>query len=121
MKRLLIIEDEKKTANSLKQGLEEHNYIVDTAADGISGKKLAMEQKYDLVISDIILPGMDGREICKQLRQAQVQTPILMLTALGSIDDKVEGFDAGADDYLVKPFEFKELLARIKVLLKRHG
>jgi len=119
MQRLLIIEDEVKTARSVKQGLEEHNYHVEVAYDGNVGSKMAMRGNYDLIISDIILPGINGIELCKQLRLANVQTPVLMLTALGTIADKVEGFDSGADDYLPKPFEFQELLARIKALLKR--
>lgn len=120
MQRLLIIEDEIKTARSVKQGLEEHNYHVEVAYDGTVGSKMALRGNYDLIISDIILPGINGIELCKQLRLAEIQTPILMLTALGTIADKLEGFDSGADDYLPKPFEFKELLARIKALLKRN-
>ena len=120
MQRLLIIEDEVKTARSVKQGLEEHNYQVEVAYDGTVGSKMALRGNYDLIISDIVLPGMNGIELCKQLRMAQIQTPVLMLTALGTIADKIEGFDSGADDYLPKPFEFKELLARIKALLKRN-
>lgn len=120
MQRLLIIEDEVKTARSVKQGLEEHHYHVEVAYDGNVGSKMALRGDYDLIISDIVLPGINGIEICKQLRLAHVQTPVLMLTALGTIADKIEGFDSGADDYLPKPFEFKELLARIKALLKRN-
>lgn len=120
MQRLLIIEDEIKTARSVKQGLEEHNYHVDLAYDGTVGSKMALRGNYDLIISDIVLPGINGIELCRQLRKAELQTPILMLTALGTIADKLEGFDSGADDYLPKPFEFQELLARIKALLKRN-
>lgn len=120
MQRLLIIEDEVKTARSVKQGLEEHNYHVEVAYDGNVGSKMALRGNYDLIISDIVLPGLNGIEICKQLRLAHVETPVLMLTALGTITDKLEGFDSGADDYLAKPFEFQELLARIKALLKRN-
>lgn len=120
MQRVLIIEDEVKTARSVKQGLEEHNYNVDVAYDGTIGARMALQGNYDLIITDIVLPGVNGIEICKQLRLAQVQTPVLMLTALGNIADKIEGFDSGADDYLPKPFEFQELLARIKALLKRN-
>lgn len=120
MQKLLVIEDEVKTARSVKQGLEEHNYLVEVAYDGTSGSKMALRGNYDLIISDVVLPGMSGTEICKQLRLAHVQTPVLMLTALGTIADKLEGFDSGADDYLAKPFEFQELLARIKALLKRN-
>jgi DNA-binding response OmpR family regulator len=120
MQRLLIIEDEVKTARSVKQGLEEHNYSVDVAYDGTTGSKMALRGNYDLIISDIILPGISGIELCRQLRKAEIETPVLMLTALGTIADKLEGFDSGADDYLPKPFEFQELLARIKALLKRN-
>lgn len=121
MQRLLIIEDEVKTARSVKQGLEEHNYIVEVAYDGSIGSKMAIQGNYDLIISDIMLPGMNGIEICRRLREAGIQAPVLMLTALGSVADKVEGFDSGADDYLSKPFEFRELLVRIKALLKRNS
>jgi two-component system, OmpR family, copper resistance phosphate regulon response regulator CusR len=117
--RLLLIEDEPKTVQSLKQGLEENGYVVDVAYDGLIGKQLALRNTYHLIISDIIVPGINGLELCRELRKADDQTPILMLTALGTTDDKVVGFDAGADDYLVKPFEFKELMARVRALTKR--
>lgn len=116
---LLLIEDEPKTVQSLKQGLEENGYAVDVAYDGLIGKQLAMRNSYHLIVSDIIIPGINGVELCRELRKAGNETPILMLTALGTTDDKVVGFDAGADDYLVKPFEFKELLARVRALTKR--
>ncbi len=116
---LLLIEDEPKTVQSLKQGLEENGYTVDVAYDGLIGKQLAMRNSYHLIVSDIIIPGINGVELCRELRKAGNETPILMLTALGTTDDKVVGFDAGADDYLVKPFEFKELLARVRALTKR--
>lgn len=116
---LLLIEDEPKTLQSLKQGLEENGYSVDVAYDGLIGKQLAMRNSYHLIVSDIIIPGINGVELCRELRKAGNETPILMLTALGTTDDKVVGFDAGADDYLVKPFEFKELLARVRALTKR--
>lgn len=119
MQRLLVIEDEVKTARSIKQGLEEHNYFVELAYDGSIGLKLAQSGQFDLIITDIILPQINGIELCRKLRETNDQTPILMLTALGTIADKVEGFDSGADDYLSKPFEFLELLVRIKALLKR--
>jgi two-component system copper resistance phosphate regulon response regulator CusR len=119
MQRLLIIEDEIKTAQSLKQGLEEHQYKVEIVNNGTLGKEIAMNEKFDVIITDIILPGINGIDLCRQLRDAKVLTPILMLTALSTVDDKVEGFNSGADDYLAKPFEFKELLARIRALLKR--
>lgn len=119
--KILLIEDEVKTAHYLKKGLEENGFEVESAMDGKIGLHLALENSYQLVIMDIILPGMDGREICKTLRKASIDTPILMLTALGSTKEIVVGFDVGADDYLVKPFEFQELLARIKALTKRHS
>ena len=116
---LLLIEDEPKTVQSLKQGLEENGYAVDVAYDGLMGRQLAMRNSYHLIVSDIIIPGINGVELCRELRKAGNETPILMLTALGTTDDKVLGFDAGADDYLVKPCEFKELLARVRALTKR--
>ena len=117
--KLLLIEDEPKTVQSLKQGLEEDGYEVDIAYDGLIGKQLAKNNTYQLIISDIIIPGINGIELCKEIRSSGDDTPILMLTALGTTDDKVTGLDAGADDYLVKPFEFKELLARVRALTKR--
>jgi len=119
MIKILLIEDEPKTVQSLKQGLEENHYTVDVAYDGIMGKQLATRTAYQLIISDIIIPGMNGLELCKLLRSEGVQTPILMLTALSTTDDKLVGFEAGADDYLAKPFDFKEFLARVKALIKR--
>ncbi len=118
---LLLIEDEPKTVQSLRQGLEENGYAVDIAYDGLMGKQLAVRNSYHLIISDIIMPGLNGLELCRELRQGGNQTPILMLTALSTTDDKVVGLDAGADDYLVKPFEFKEFLARVRALTKRGG
>ncbi len=118
---LLLIEDEPKTVLSLRQGLEENGYSVDIAYDGLMGKQLASRNNYHLIVSDIIMPGLNGLELCRELRHGGNQTPILMLTALGTTDDKVVGFDAGADDYLVKPFEFKEFLARVRALTKRGG
>lgn len=117
--KLLLVEDEVKTANSLKQGLEENGYRVDVAMDGESGLKLSLNNVYDLIVCDIILPKLNGLEICKQNREQNKTTPILLLTALSSVDEKVTGFEAGADDYLVKPFAFRELLVRINSLLKR--
>jgi two-component system copper resistance phosphate regulon response regulator CusR len=117
--KILLVEDEKKTVQYIKKGLEENGYEIDTAEDGLEGKKLAFANHYNLVITDVIMPGINGRELCKQLRAGQIDTPILMLTALGETDDVVEGLDSGADDYLAKPFEFKELLARIRALTKR--
>lgn len=120
MMRILIIEDDLRVAELLQRGLEEHGFTTTIAYDGISGKKLALQNVYDLIITDIILPKMDGIDICKYVRQAKPDTPIIMLTALGTTDDKIDGFDAGADDYLVKPFEMRELVARMRVLLSRN-
>lgn len=117
--KLLLIEDEPKTVQSLKQGLEEQGYEVDVAYDGLMGQHLARRNEYQLLITDIILPGLNGIELSRELRKTGLQTPILMLTALGSVDEKVLGFEAGADDYLVKPFAFAELLARVRALTKR--
>lgn len=117
--KILLIEDEPKTIQYIKKGLEENGYEVDAATDGVTGKHLALSNQYQLIITDIMLPGLDGKSLCIQLRKADILTPILMLTALGTTDEIVSGFDCGADDYLVKPFEFKELLARIKALIKR--
>ncbi|ACT91722.1 response regulator [Dyadobacter fermentans] len=117
--KLLLIEDEPKTLQSIRQGLEENGYEVDIAYDGLIGKQLARGNVYQLIISDIIIPGINGIELCREIRSWGDETPILMLTALGTTDDKVTGLDAGADDYLVKPFEFKELLARVRALTKR--
>src|SRR5262245_31303215 len=108
---ILLIEDEPKTQAYIKQGLEENGYEVDAASDGMEGRAKAMEGVYNLIISDIVLPGLSGLDLCRHLRQHQNQTPLLMLTALGGVRHVVEGLDGGADDYLVKPFEFTELLA----------
>ncbi|WP_461072923.1 response regulator transcription factor [Spirosoma horti] len=119
--RILIIEDEVKTVQSIKQGLEEHQWDVDVAYDGTMGFQLATRSPYALIITDIILPGMNGLELCQKLREANISTPILMLTALGTTEDKVVGLDAGADDYLIKPFEFRELMARVRALTRRNN
>lgn len=116
---LLIVEDEKKIANALKKGLSENGYHVEMAFDGLIGRKLFLSHSYDLVILDINLPGLNGYELCKIIRNHNQQVPVIMLTALSSTEDKIEGFDAGADDYVIKPFEFKELQVRIRALLKR--
>ncbi len=118
---ILIIEDDHRLANIIKRGLEENQFTAAVAYDGETGLKLALSNDYSLLISDIILPGVNGLELCRKIRASKPHIPILMLTALGTTDDKVEGFDAGADDYLVKPFELRELLARIRALLKRAG
>ncbi len=117
--RILLIEDEIKTLQSLRQGLEEHGWTVNTASDGLFGLRLAQQSDYDVIVSDITMPGMSGLELCRKLRAGSLATPILLLTALSQTDDKVTGLDAGADDYLAKPFEFKELVARIKALARR--
>lgn len=118
---ILVIEDEKRVADLLKIGLEENGYQVMVAYDGEMGLRLFQNNAFQLVISDIILPKLNGFEVCQQIRKTDDQIPILMLTALGTADDKLEGFDVGADDYMVKPFDFRELLARVRVLLKRRA
>lgn len=119
MYKILIIEDEQRVATLLQAGLEEKGYSCLVAYDGVMGLKLFRSNTVDLIISDVILPKKDGFEVCKEIRNENPNIPILMLTALGSTDDKLDGFDSGADDYMVKPFDFRELYARIKVLLKR--
>ena len=120
MIRILVIEDEKRVADLLKIGLEENGYQAVVAYDGEMGLRLFQSDSFHMIISDIILPRLNGFELCREIRKADAQIPILMLTALGAADDKLEGFDMGADDYMVKPFDFRELLARVKVLLRRH-
>lgn len=117
--RILIIEDEHKIANSIKKGLEQELFAVDVAFTGTEGYDLASTEDYDLIILDLMLPGMNGIQICTKLRAEQIHTPILMLTAKGQVQDKVAGLNAGADDYLTKPFAFEELLARVKALNRR--
>ncbi len=119
MTRILVVEDEQRVAELLKVGLEDSGYQVSVAFDGEMGLRLFRASRFDLVISDIILPKMNGFELTKEVRQLNPDIPVLMLTALGTTDDKLDGFDAGADDYMVKPFDFRELDARIRVLLKR--
>jgi len=118
---ILVIEDEPKVAAFIKQGLEEQASFVTIASDGFMGQKLATENKYDAIVLDLMLPYINGIDLCKKLRTQGIRTPILMLTALNTTDNKVAGFDAGADDYLVKPFEFKELTARLKAITKRNN
>ncbi len=117
--RILLIEDDKKISSALSRGLKAEGYAVDTAIDGISGENLAQINKYDLIIMDIMLPKQDGFQTCANLRKNKVLTPILMLTALDDVSDKIKGLDQGADDYLSKPFHFGELLARIRALIRR--
>lgn len=116
--RILIVEDEPKVAFFIKNGLEENQYTADIAYDGVSAEKLARQYEYNLFILDIIIPGIGGLDLCKKLRSLYPDVPVLMLTALGTTEDKLAGFDAGANDYLVKPFEFRELIARVRVLLR---
>ncbi len=118
--RILVVEDEIKMASFIRRGLVEEHYAVDVAADGVDGIHRAEHEPYDLVILDIMLPGKDGIAICRELRQKRVTVPILLLTARDTVGDKVRGLDAGADDYLAKPFHFEELLARIRSLLRRN-
>jgi two-component system, OmpR family, response regulator len=117
--KILIVEDEHRIANALKVGLNDEKYVVDVVYTGIEGYDLASTNDYDLIILDIMLPGLSGTEICKKLRLNNIDTPIIMLTALGQVQDKVNGLEIGADDYLTKPFSFVELLARIKAISKR--
>jgi len=117
--RILVVEDEHKIANSIKKGLEQERYAVDVAYTGREGFDLAVGETYDVIILDIMMPDMGGIEICKNLREQKIHTPILMLTAKGQLNDKIQGLNSGADDYLVKPFAFEELLARLKALGRR--
>ena len=117
--RILIVEDEHKIANSIRKGLKQESWAVDVAFGGTEGFDLASTEDYDLIILDVLLPGIGGIEICKKLRKQNIHVPILLLTAKGQTMDKVEGLDAGADDYLTKPFAFEELLARIRALVRR--
>lgn len=117
--KILVIEDEPKVASFIKRGLEDLEHEVEVVYDGMFGKKLATTKSFDIIIMDIIIPFINGIELCKQVKQEKPNIPVLMLTALGTTGDKLAGFDAGADDYLVKPFEFAELVARLKALTKR--
>ena len=117
--RVLVVEDEVKMASLLKRGLEEEGYAVDIASDGLTGVWMGTEHPYDAVVLDVMLPDMDGFGVCKKLREAGRWSPILMLTARDGVEDRVAGLDAGADDYLTKPFSFAELLARLRALLRR--
>ena len=117
--KILLVEDEPKVAAFLHQGLTEQQYVVDLAPDGLVGLRMALANSYDLLILDTLLPSLNGLEVCRQVRAQNTAVPILMLTALGETDDKIRGLDAGADDYLVKPFAFQELLARIRALARR--
>lgn len=118
--RILIVEDEKKVASFIKKGLEEEYFAADVALDGKEGMKMATSEEYDAIIMDIMLPFIDGISLLKEIRKREIVTPVLMLTVKDSLKDKVEGLDAGADDYLTKPFAFEELIARIRALLRRN-
>jgi two-component system copper resistance phosphate regulon response regulator CusR len=118
--RILIVEDEKKTADYLHKGLTEHGFTVDTASDGEDGLHLARSEEYDLIVLDVMLPGMSGWSIIKELRGQGVGIPVIFLSAKDTVHDRVHGLELGADDYLVKPFAFSELLARIRIILRRH-
>ena len=120
-KRILLVEDEQRIADTLRMGLAENGYKIEVAYDGKLGYKLFQSYPFNLVVLDINLPGIDGYELCKLIRKTNADIPVIMLTALGALDDKIEGYDAGADDYVIKPFEFRELLMKIRVLLRRAG
>lgn len=117
--RILVVEDERKLSSFIKRGLKEAGYAVDAADNGDDGLFLGQSNPYDLIVLDVMLPGCDGLEVCRRLRQAHIVVPVLMLTARDSLEDKVSGLDSGADDYLTKPFSFPEFLARIRALLRR--
>lgn len=117
--RILVVEDEHKIAEALRKGLVQERYAVDLAYTGTDGYEMAVSETYDLIILDLMLPGMDGIEVCSKLRKEGMHAPVLMLTAKNQVQDRVKGLDTGADDYLSKPFAFEELLARIRALLRR--
>jgi DNA-binding response OmpR family regulator len=117
--RILIVEDEHRIGTSIKKGLELEKYAVDLAFDGRDGYDFAATEEYDCIILDLMLPGMDGLTICKKLREKGIHTPIIILTARSQVENKIEGLDSGADDYLTKPFSFEELLARVRALIRR--
>src|SRR5580765_7861697 len=119
--RILLVEDEPRMANVIAKGLREHSYAVDLAVDGEEALYQTSINDYDLILLDVLLPGRDGFEVCRELRARRDSTPVLMLTARATVDDRVTGFDAGADDYLTKPFSFRELLARVRALLRRNA
>ncbi len=119
--KILLVEDEPKIAAFIQKGLDENGYELTIAYDGNAGLSMALHGNYDIIILDVMLPFMGGLEVCKRIREKGINTPVLMLTALGTIDDKVQGLQQGADDYLVKPFHFKELIARIQALTRRQN
>lgn len=118
--KILLVEDDPKISSFIKIGLESNDCLVDTAYDSTIGEKLAFTRKYDVIILDVVIPGISGFDLCKKIRNNSNLTPIIMLTSLDSVEDKLTGFDCGADDYLVKPFSFQELFARIKALIRRN-
>ena len=117
--KILIVEDERKTGDYLKQGLSEAGFVADLARDGVEGRHAALHDDYDLVVLDVMLPGLDGWQVLRSIRAAGKQVPVLFLTARDQVEDRVRGLEEGADDYLVKPFAFSELLARVRTLLRR--
>lgn len=117
--KILLVEDDPKISAFVKIGLESNDCLVDIAYDSTIGEKLALSRKYDVIILDVVIPGISGFDLCKKIRNNQNMTPVIMLTSLDSVEDKITGFDCGADDYLVKPFSFQELFARIKALVRR--
>jgi DNA-binding response OmpR family regulator len=118
--RILLVEDDPKISAFIKIGLESYDYIIDNAFDSSMGEKLAFSKKYDVIILDVVIPGISGFDLCKKIRNNNNFTPVIILTSLDSVEDKLTGFDCGADDYLVKPFSFQELFARIKALVRRN-
>ena len=117
--RILVVEDDRKVASFIRKGLTEEGYAVDLASDGETGLAMGLDRLHDVIVLDVMLPGKPGFQVVRELRQAKVTTPVLLLTAREAVEDKVQGLDAGADDYLTKPFAFAELLARIRALLRR--
>jgi len=120
-KRILIVEDDVRIAQNISKGLVEKGYETEVAYDGKIGLKLGLHNDFDLILLDLNLPSLNGYEVCEEIRRKKPSVPIIMLTALGETEDKIEGFEKGADDYLVKPFDFRELLARINVFIKRNA
>jgi len=118
--KILLVEDDPKISSFVKLGLEDNDYTVTVAYDSAMAEKIVFSKEFDIIILDVIIPGINGLELCKKIRNANIKTPVIMLTSLDTVEDKIAGFDCGADDYLVKPFSFKELLARIKALGRRH-
>src|SRR5512133_2789720 len=118
--KVLLVEDDQKISSFVKIGLESNECFVDIAYDSTIGEKLALSRKYDVIVLDVVIPGISGFELCKKIRSNSILTPIIMLTSLDSVEDKLTGFECGADDYLLKPFSFRELNARIKALIRRN-